>query len=189
MNGSHTSHSAYRDRLITFMADMCNFEEWYLLPELPALDAERSDLWAWEDQVRRASRFCANHDAASTTLVRYLSTLIAPLVEAHPNLLGSAEDSNASISFSTNLSDLIDDLPAIVEGMILTSYAAELEPLKLNTKLCGYLFKKVVTASGGIPGKSTNERLLKLPTKNKNISPSAAPEAYLGGTPLLGLLQ
>ena len=171
------------------MADMCRLEGWQAIPPLPDPSAPQSELWAWEDKVRQIGAFCAEHEEASVLTVRYLASLIAPLVKACPNLLEVVDTTDSELAFTAKLSDMIPDMPAQVERMIQTSFASDLEPLKICQNLRGRLHKNALVASGGLPGKGSRERQLKLPTKNRAVEAGDCARVYLGGTPLLKLLD
>lgn len=189
LNGWEGGSSPFRDHLITFMADMCGYEGWQSIPPLPDPSSPQSELWAWEDKARQIGAYCADHDNASILTVRYLASLIAPLVKACPNLIEPTDMQGSDLAFSANLSDMIDDMPALVERMIQTTYAPDLEPLKICHNLRDHLHKNTLIASGGLPGKASRERQLKLPTKNRSVEASDCARVYLGGTPLQKLLD
>ena len=182
-------HGAFRDHLISFIAQFARFERWYFVPDALSSTAQRSDLWAWEDHIRRVGAFYDHHDNASALIVRYISTLIAPIVRQNPNLLRLDTADRTAITFNTDLLDLIDDLPPRVEEMLHVSFAPELEPLHLLKQVRLRLNHNLIVASGGMPGKDVAARQLKLPTKNKAIAPHDVAKAYLGGTPLQSLLN
>ena len=189
INGGTGAHSPLRHQLITFMAEMCDLEGWFFFGEMSPSNAPQSELWAWEDHLRRVGAFCADFEKTTDLVVRYLAFLIHPLVRAHPHLIDPVQDQGSTITFTTHLNDMIDDLPSVVEGMIQTTYAPELDALNLCQNLRRHLHKKTIAASGGLAVQSGQKPQLKLPTKNRAIPPDEAAQAYLGGSPLMGLLD
>ena len=150
INGGTGAHSPLRHQLITFMAEMCDLEGWFFFGEMSPSNAPQSELWAWEDHLRRVGAFCADFEKTTDLVVRYLAFLIHPLVRAHPHLIDPVQDQGSTITFTTHLNDMIDDLPSVVEGMIQTTYAPELDALNLCQNLRRHLHKKTIAASGGL---------------------------------------
>ncbi len=182
-------HGRFRNHLIGIVARIIRYEEWYLIPSLPDTTAQKSELWAWEDHLRRVIRFYDQHTQASDLFARYLAVLISPLIEANPGLLQSDNGPEAAISFDANVMRLLEDLPAHVESMLHVSFAPELEPLNLFQNLRGRLNHNLVVASGGITGKDIPARQIKLPSKNKTVAPHDMAGVYLTGTPLQQFLE
>ena len=180
---------ALKDQLVTVMAELCRAEDWFFIPPLSDTVTSRSELWAWEDQVKRVSAFLDHHAAARSLLVRYLASLALPLVKAHPSLLDDSAASPSSIAFETDISRLLKDVPGEVERMLVVTFSPEIEALGLFEATRKRLDYNLQRASGIAPNaaNATNKRQLKLPSQNKQVQPQDMPKAYLNGSPLEGL--
>ncbi|MCP4407720.1 MAG: ATP-binding protein [Gammaproteobacteria bacterium] len=128
-------------------------------------------------------------DEVSTLTVSFLGTLVQPLIEQHPELLREDNSNSGDISFGANLRDLMQQLPETVEHIMQVPFAPDLEPIALTPRLKDRLEYNLHIASGGVPGDADSIRSPKLPTKQSSISDEKVPEAYLGGTPLLALID
>ncbi|MCP4407601.1 MAG: ATP-binding protein, partial [Gammaproteobacteria bacterium] len=181
---------SFRDHLAAIMADLIDYEGWFALPDFAAtIELNRSDLWELEDQLKRVETIVDHLDEVSTLAVAFLGTLVQPLIDQHPELLHEDNSSSGDISFAANLRDLMQQIPETVEHIMQVPFAPDLEPLAITPRLKDHLEYNLHIASGGVPGDADSVRTPKLPTRQSSISDEKVPDAYLGGTPLLALLD
>lgn len=98
---------------------------------------------------------------------------------------GTANDDSVVLPHATAY-DLCDNLPEVVERLMLTFYDSDVANANLFQTLRERFDENTLVLSG-IPRERWHERAHKivLPTENKNRSPEYIVETYLGGTPFL----
>lgn len=180
----------FREHLTAILSDIMAFEGWFALPSSSSVsELTRSELWQIEDQLKRVEAIVDHLDDVRELASRFLEVLIEPLVEQQPTLDDPISQDASDMSFEVNLRDLLSDLPAVVEHMMQVPFAPELEPLALTPQLRMRLEYNLHLVSGGIPGDANSVRTLKLPTRQSSLPDAKIAEAYLGGTPLIDLID
>ena len=187
-------HPEVDERFIAHVANILSeiiaYEGWFSLPEPSSIvDLRRSELWELEDHLKRADTITDHLDDVGGLLAGAMAALIAPVVADHPQLVSGNDKAAGGISFDANLRDLLSNVPEIVERMMQVPFAPELEEMALTPRLRERLEYNLNIASGGVPGERDSARSPKLPTKQSAIPDAKVPEAYLEGTPLLGLFD
>jgi hypothetical protein len=165
------------------------------LPEKSSLEhltiAEGTEL---RTTLSRQLRFLADQKRLLPIWREKLVWLFSGMLESFPlsaftdiNSTGAASDDSVVLP-EAKAYDLCDNVPEVVERLILTFYDADV----VNAELFQTLrerFDDNGLALSGIPWERRHEsaRKLILPTENKNKSPEYIVEAYLQGTPFVEL--
>ena len=182
--------SHFLRHLSDILLDLITYEGWFALSDPPVVsDLTRGELWEIEDQIKRVETIVDNLEDVVALAAGTLSALSEPLFQQHPKLQSGSGNSSGGISFDANLRDLLSDVPEVVERMMQVPFAPELEEMALTPRLRDRLEYNLNIASGGLPGERDSARSPKLPTKQSAIPDAKVPEAYLEGTPLLGLFD
>jgi len=179
----------FHDHMASISFAIADYEGWFLLPQSGSdFPDTQTELWEIEDQLKRIEAIVDNLDVVKRLATLLLCELVAPLIEQQPQILAS-NNSEAGIEFSTSLSDVLQDVPMIVEHILHLPSAPDLEPLLLTPHMQQKIEYNLHVASGGLPNNPDSVRTPKLPTKQSNIPDNRVAEAYLGGTPLLKLFD
>ena len=167
-------------------------ERWFDLPSEPVADAvpARSELWESEDRLKRTARILSAFDETMGTIANLFAAMLGPIVERVPALLTEFDAEGGDIRFETQLAEIVDDLPAIVEDMVQWPFAPELENTDTIDALRARLRYNLILASGGTPeDPRALEKATKFPSKASAMPPRQLIDTYLGGTPLTGLFD
>jgi len=179
--------------LTRFFQSLLAEERLFDIPD-PILSGEaplRSQIWEAEDQLRRTKKVLDHFDVAMGDLCRLAATAIAPLVEQHPELILPRHDdeTDGDLRFGAHVLNDLDDLPGIVEAMILLPFAPELNEYATMTRLRARLEYNLARASGAAPGEAASAGRARLPTKAGPMKPSDLVATYLEGTPFPALFD
>lgn len=173
--------------LATMILALIEREDVFGIPqELTDTVVARSAIWEAEDRLLRTAKLLDNFDDAIDRLVDFVALLVEPLIKGCPALIRDASEETGQIVFPTALSAILDELPAIVERMVLVPFAPELEEYDLTANLKERLEYNLVIASGGTPG---DERPTRLPTRAPPMPARQSVASYLEGTPLARLFD
>lgn len=181
------NHS-FIEHLTGIMAHLITYEGWFALPAEDTLkDLSRSELWQLEDHLRRVEGIIDHLADVEGQAMAFLTTLVTPLLEQHPQLQQAKDDDTNGIGFSSNLQDLLQNTPALVEQWLQVPFAPDFDELNLMPRLRQRLEHNLLLTSGAVPGNPNSVRTPKLPTRQTNLSASEIRQAYLEGTPLLAI--
>lgn len=140
--------------------------------------------------LNRQLRFLSDHDRLLTIWRDKLLYMFAGALEYFPlsaftdiDEKGVAADDSVVLP-EAKAYDLCDNLPEIVERLLVTFYDDDVQNAHLFDQLRARFENNLAVASG-IPRDKLNEATSRvvLPTKNKNTSPEYLIQAYLQGTP------
>lgn len=142
--------------------------------------------------LNRQLRFLADQDRLLTIWRDKLVYLFSGALEYFPlSAFTDIDENGVAADDSVVLPearayDLCDNLPEIVERLLVTFYDDDVQNAHLFDPLRARFEGNLALASG-IPREKMNEAMSKivLPTKNKNASPEYLVQAYLQGTPFL----
>ncbi len=181
-------NQSFISHLTNIMADLIYYEGWFALPTASTLeDYTRSELWQLEDHLRRVDGIVGHLSEIEAQSVAFLTTLITPLLEQHPQLRQKSEKLDKAIHFSANLQDLLQNTPALVEHWLHVPFAPDWDELGLMPRLRDRLDYNLHVATGGVTGNSSRVRTPKLPSRQTSMSDSDILNAYLEGSPLLDI--
>ena len=167
-------------------------ERWFdLPPELPP-DAvpNRSELWEIEDGLKRTNRILTEFQATMDAIVQLFVAMLEPVVTQVPASLADTDHERGDIRFAVPLAELLDDLPGILDGLVLFPFAPELEEHDTIAALRARLRHNLILASGGTPeDPRAAEKANRFPSKAPAMPPRRLIDTYLSGTPLSGLFD
>ena len=173
--------------VVTMIVALIEREEVFALPpELEGTVVARSAIWEAEDRLLRIAKLLDNFDDVIDRYTGFVGALVEPLVQNCPALTREASAETGEIVFPTKLSATLEELPAIVERMVMVPFAPELEEYDLTSDLKGRLEYNLIIASGGTPG---DERPMRLPTRAPPMPARQLVASYLEGTPLAALFD
>lgn len=178
----------YFDRLAGVLFALIEYEQLFALPEglSGSHRTARSEVWDAEHQVRRVEKITDQLDDAIGDLARMVGLAIEPIFKKVPTLLEAQGDGSAdNITFTTPLSQVVVDLPEIVEQMVQLPFAPELEEHESTANSKARLKYNLLVASGAVPDDPrTHPRHYRLPTKAPAMANENLIKTYLDGTPL-----
>ena len=184
----YIDNQSFVSHLTNIMANLIHYEGWFALPIASTLeDYTRSELWQLEDHLRRVEGIVDHLDDIEGKATAFLTTLITPLLEQHPQLRQKSEKLDKAIRFSANLRDLLQNTPALVEHWLHVPFAPDWDVLNLMPRLRERLDYNLHIASGGVPGDPKSVRTPKMPSRQTSMSDSDILNTYLDGTPLLDI--
>ena len=145
--------------------------------------------------LKRQLRLVADHERLLPIWRDKLSYVFSGMLEYFPLSAFTDIDENGIAADDSvvlpeaKAYDLCDNLPEVVERIIVTFYDDDVEKAHLFDPL-RERFEENLCFVSGIPKEKAGERgKLLLPTKSKNTSPEYLIDAYLRGTPFVDLFQ
>lgn len=146
--------------------------------------------------LNRQLHFLADHDRLLTIWRGKLVWAFSGMLEYFPLSAFTDIDENGVAADDSvvlpeaNAYDLCDNLPEVIERVIVTFYDDDVQNAHLFDPLRERFNDNMFFVSG-VPREQGNAAANKiiLPTKNKNTSPEYLVEAYLQGTPLLSFFH
>lgn len=174
--------------LAAMIADLIAYSELFDAPDaLHGTVAARSAIWEAEDRLLKTAKILDNFDEVIDGFTDFVVELVAPVVRGCPALIEERSGHDGEITFATELSASLPDLPAVVERMVQLPFAPELEEYGLTERLTSRLQYNLHIASGGIPG--GEEKPIRLPTRAAPMPARDLVASYLGGTPFAALFD
>lgn len=182
------TYDPVRDCILEFLV----YEELFEIPAgLKAGNTpQRSEIWEVEDKLRKTEKVLDDLDAVISDLSDLIAYVITPLIKQHPSIVRPISMSEKELAFSTPVVDNLDNLPEIVEAMVLAPFAPEFEEIGTTANLKNRLEYNLIIASGGIPSDpETHPKNTRLPTKAPQMPTDKLIRTYLEGTPLRRLFE
>ena len=173
-----------------FVVKLFQFEDIFYLPELSFFDHRSvSEYWEMREQLAAQRNIFDNFEkfieATTNLVVECYGAVQISLV----NYVRDQEQ-GPGIQFATKRIDKISGLAAVVEQMVKSPFAEELDRLNCFNRLRRNLEINLIAASGGNPDAPNSfSKPFRYPTKYDSKSSDELVKTYVGGTPLLELFD
>jgi hypothetical protein len=143
-----------------------------------------AELWKLRERLVLQRAMLDDFDRCMQLLADTYRTILDPVFEQCPHVLGPAEGTR----LSTRLLTSIPDLGRVLEHVIAVPFAGDLNDSVVCLRLREQLEANLILASGGNPTKPPTNAAYRLPTRSSLTDPDALAGEYLAHTPLLALL-
>ena len=179
-----------RDHVTDIVAALFDFEEMFLLPDIEwSRRRSTSEYWALRDAILVQRDLADQYDETVEAIRNTFVELFFATAEVAPRL-DPGIAAGAAIRVTTKRLDLMQDMPNLLDRLIGTLFADEVEESQLFPRLRGRLERNVIAASGGNPADPASfNRMPKPPSKSDITDRRQLVGTYLGGTPLTRLFD
>ncbi|MEO1222215.1 MAG: type IV secretory system conjugative DNA transfer family protein, partial [Pseudomonadota bacterium] len=143
-----------------------------------------ADLWEFREELSRQKGLVDRFDTIAEVIELIATAILRPIYNACPAMLEDHGETDG-IRVPTDLLRSIGNLGEIIEQIVSTAFADDLDKLNLFPRLQAQLQYNQIAASGGNPADPASfKRAPKKPSQFDAKTPEDLVEAYLCSTPL-----